>query len=185
MPAGEVFTGLSDWQDYNLAKRGDRSAWKRLVDLHIKDLTRLASMLTGSPDLAQDVVQEVMLELFRKPPKHQNGTLMGWLTTVTYHTALKWKKQRAGWSALGDIDPPDGHLQPLAKLIRDDRNRRLLDIIHSLDETHREVLILRFYGDKSLQDISILMDIPLGTVKSRLFYGVQHCRKLMKDKGLT
>ncbi|MBC8376628.1 MAG: RNA polymerase sigma factor [FCB group bacterium] len=176
---------MSDWQDYNLAKRGDGSAWKRLVDLHIKDLTRLAGMLTGSHDLAQDVVQEVMLELFRKPPKHQNGTLKGWLTTVTYHTALKWKKQHSGWFTLGKTDPPDGHLQPLTKLIHDEQNRGLLDIIHSLDETHWEVLILRFYGDKSLLDISTLLDIPLGTVKSRLFYGVKHCRKLMKDKGLT
>ncbi len=176
---------MNDWQDYNLAKGGDKSAWKRLVDLHAQNLMRLAGMLTGSHDLAQDVVQEVMLELFRKPPKHQNGTLRGWLTTVTYHTALKWKKQYAGWSTLGKIDPPDVNLQPLAKLIRDDRNRGLLDIIHSLAETHREVLILRFYGDKSLEDIATLMDIPLGTVKSRLFYGVNHCRKLMKDKGLT
>ncbi|MBT3253327.1 MAG: RNA polymerase sigma factor [Candidatus Marinimicrobia bacterium] len=176
---------MNDWQEYNLAKRGDRSAWKRLVDLHTQDLTRLAGMLTGSYDLAQDVVQEVMLELFRKPPKHQNGTFKGWLTTVTYHTALKLKKQYSGWSALGKTDPPDAHLQPLAKLIRDDRNRGLFDIIHSLDEAHREVLILRIYGDETLKDISTLLDIPLGTVKSRLFYGVRHCRKLMKDKGLT
>ncbi len=176
---------MNDWQDYNLAKHGNRSAWNRVVDLHASHLTRLAVMLTGSPDLAQDVVQEVMVELFRNPPKHQDGSLKGWLTTVTYHTALKMKKRLQRWSTIGEIDPPDTNPQPLDSLIRGERDRAMFNIIQALDEVYREVFVLRFYGEKSLQDISAVLAIPLGTVKSRLFNGAKQIRKQMKDRGLT
>ncbi len=175
---------MNDWQDYNLARGGDRAAWKKVIGNHADSLTRLAAMLTGSPDLAQDVVQEVMLELFRRPPKHQAGTLRGWLTTVTYHAALKEKKRNAGWTGLEKSDLPDQAPLPLAQLIKDDGERRLFNVIQALETAQREVIVLRFYGERSLQDISEILEIPLGTVKSRLFYGVKHVRHHMKNKGL-
>jgi len=176
---------LNDWQDYNLARAGDRSAWMRLVKHHVGHLTRLAAMITGSAELAQDVVQDVMIQLFNRPPKHQQGSLGGWLATVTYHQALREKQRGRTWMNLGESDVPDPNPSPLTQLITNDRDERLFEMIRSLDEPHRSVIMLRFYSELSLQEIATTLNIPLGTVKSRLFNAVKQCRKQMKEKGLT
>jgi len=50
--------------------------------------------------------------------------------------------------------------------------------INNLDNAHRDILLLRFYAGLSYDEIAVLLDIPLGTVKSRIFYAVKSCRDM-------
>ena len=173
---------MNDWNDLNLAQRGDNTAWKRLVANNRLPMIRLATMITGSPEIARDVVQETFLELFRRPPRHQKGNLAAWIRTVTYHRALKEKKRNQRWAELEESEHQDPALTPQEALLQSDRNQRLYRSIQSLDLVHRSVLMLRFYGELTIQEIAKNQNIPLGTVKSRLFYAVRKCREQMNKK---
>ncbi len=176
---------MNEWGELDLALDGNRQAWDRLVQRHAARLVRLAGMISGSPDVAEDVVQETFIELFRKPPGHRRGSLAAWLTTVAFHLTLKEKKRQERWTRLDTTDPADEEPLPLARVLSSDLQRRILRSVHSLDQVHRDVMILRFYGECSLQEIAGILEVPLGTVKSRLFNAVKRCRMLLLEKGIT
>jgi RNA polymerase sigma-70 factor (ECF subfamily) len=56
--------------------------------------------------------------------------------------------------------------------------------LRTLDAEHRDVLVLRFYGGYSYEEIAKIVEAPLGTVKSRIFYAVKSCRETLQQKGV-
>jgi RNA polymerase sigma-70 factor (ECF subfamily) len=68
--------------------------------------------------------------------------------------------------------------------IRDDTDRIIFQVIQSLSAEHREILTLRLIGGQSYEEIASLTGVPIGTVKSRMFYAVKICREMMKQRGV-
>ena len=69
-------------------------------------------------------------------------------------------------------------------MITTERERAVAEAIGALDTVHRETVVLRFYSDLSYDEIAQASGVPLGTVKSRLFNGVQQCRRFLQQKGI-
>jgi RNA polymerase sigma-70 factor (ECF subfamily) len=173
-----------DWNQLDLARRGDEAAWQVLVERHAPRLLRMLFLLTGSQATAQDLIQETFLELFHKGPRHDSGSFGGYISTIAYHLALKEKRRSRNLEPLGDIDPPDRTRSPLDVTIAKEKERILSDVIQSLEEHQRGVLILKFYGGHSYKEIAGILELPLGTVKSRIFNAVKTCRLRMREKGI-
>jgi len=174
----------TDWGCLARARRGDEGAWQILVVRHAPRLTRMIYLITGSAAAAQDLVQDTFVEVFRKGPRHQKGSFSAYLSTVAYHKALKEKKRMSSFDSLDQVDIHDRNGTPLENILSKERVAALTRVINSLDRHHRDILIMRFYGEHSYENISRILELPIGTVKSRLFYAVKTCREKLHQKGL-
>jgi len=175
---------IADWDVLERARQGDESAWLWLVARHSPALLRTALLITGSLSVAKDLAQESFVRLLDRGPPHPHGSFKAYLSTITFRLALKEKKRGQRQTELGNHDPVDMARSPLDEVLADERQRQLARVIGALPESQKAVLILRFYGQHSYEEIAQITGIPLGTVKSRLFHAVKACRRGMREKGL-
>ena len=141
-------------------------------------------MITGSAAAADDVVQETFVRALDARLKNTKGTVQGFLGTIAYRLALKESKRARRNTRLEGLDTIDPSHNPLDNVLIDERDRQVAHAIGTLDVDHRDVLVLRFYGSHSYEEIAGLLEVPLGTVKSRIFYAVKSCREVLREKGV-
>ncbi|MCI0631927.1 MAG: sigma-70 family RNA polymerase sigma factor [Phycisphaerales bacterium] len=163
-----------DQQLVAAANRGDRAAFEALYERYRDWVVGLAQRFTHDRELALDVLQETFLYLLRQFPGFElTAQLKTFLYPVVRHTALAMARKARRSTKL------DSEL--MAELCANPASRtdltHLYDAVQALDDGHREVLILRFVDDLSLQEIAVAMQIPLGTVKSRLHHGLNMLRQ--------
>ncbi len=173
-----------DWRDLDQARHGDEAAWRRLMERHLSRLVALALMMTGSPEFAQDAAQEAFVRLLKANPAPEQGTLRGYLTTIVYHLALKENRRSARQQNVENSSLEDDSPSALESMVRSEREWLVVGAIRALDDAQRTALVLRFYGEHTYEEIAALTGVPLGTVKSRLFYAVKQCREWLKEKGV-
>jgi RNA polymerase sigma-70 factor, ECF subfamily len=159
-------------------------AWRVLVGQHQTRLIALALLITGSATAADDVVQETFVRALGAKIKRTTGTVQGFLGTIAYRLALKEAKRVRRNAKLDGLDLPDQGQNALDGILSDERDCLVAEAIGTLDAEHRDVLILRFYGGFSYEEIAGILQAPLGTVKSRIFYAVKSCREILRQKGV-
>jgi len=174
----------SDWECFVRAQRGDETAWRVLVEQHQARLLALALFITGSAIAADDVVQETFVRALGVKMRDTAGTVQGFLSTIAYRLALKEAKRVRRNTELDELDLPDHGQNALEGILNDERDRSVARAIRTLDAEHRDVLVLRFYGGYSYEEIAKIVEAPLGTVKSRIFYAVKSCRETLQQKGV-
>ncbi len=174
----------SEWARLKRAQRGDEHSWRTIIGRHRPKLAAMILLITGSRAATQDILQETFLKAMRADISHYTGSVRGYLGTIAYRLAVKEMRRSRRDTVLNDENHPVAESDPLSDMLRSERERHLADTINSLSEEHRKVLILRFYGEFSYEDISELIDVPLGTVKSRIFYAVKSCRGILREKGI-
>jgi len=175
---------VNDWECLERAKRGEESAWRTLVERHHARLLGISLLITGSSSAAKDIAQESFVRLLDANVSHREGTVQGLLSTIAYRLALKEKARGQRTEDIAAINPANPSPSPLDELLAEERDRLVAAAIRSLDPQHRDILVLRFYGEHSYEEIAGLTGIPLGTVKSRIFYAVKSCQQFLRDKGL-
>jgi RNA polymerase sigma-70 factor (ECF subfamily) len=156
------------------ANRGDSQAFEALYFRYRDWVARLALRLTGDREDALDVLQETFAYFFGKFP---GFVLRAALKTFLYPAVKNLcLSRRRGRQITVDI-------ADLAEILPDDKSTPTgtgLDfgrLVLTLPEPQREVALLRFADDMSLQQISAALGIPLGTVKSRLHNALELLRK--------
>lgn len=158
------------------ANAGDAAAFEALYLRYRDWVTYLAARFTrGDAALALDVMQDVFLQFLRRFPDFElRSQLKTYLYPVVRHTALAMmRKQRHRDSLDSDISTP---VQSQA-VAAGDELAALQSAIDRLESGHREALLLRYVDDLSLQEIAEAMQLPLGTVKSRLHNAVAILRQ--------
>ncbi|MFH1845462.1 MAG: RNA polymerase sigma factor [bacterium] len=176
---------ISDWDNLERARQGDETAWRGLIAQHDQSLLRTTFLVTGSLAAAKDLVQEAFLRLLHCQPKHQHGSFKAYLSTIAFRLALKEKARRQRHTDIDTVELADQTVSPLESVLCKERDRQLATVITALPDHHRLVLVLRFYGEHSYEEIARILDLPLGTVKSRLFNAVKACRHGMREKGIV
>ena len=162
------------------ANRGDESAFEALYYRYRDWVVRLARRYTGNETDALDVLQETFAYLLRKLP---NLRLTARMTTFLYpvvkHLSLALVQKRRRFVSDDDLlrqqaaRPPDG--TEAARL-------ELAQVCAFLPEGQLEVLLMRFVDSMSLKEIAHALDIPLGTVKSRLHHALNALRNDEKTR---
>jgi RNA polymerase sigma-70 factor, ECF subfamily len=185
VPQSESIEIAAGWDDLTRARKGSQKAWRALYEQHSPRLLRMAALMTGSIDAGHDCVQEAFVRTLNSAIHHQSGTLRAYLSTIVYRLALKEniRQGRLSPSVGEDSFSPDP--SPLDRVIADDRQREVARVLWALPAHHREILILRFHGEHSYEEIAAIAGIPLGTVKSRIFHAVKSARSEMKKRGVT
>ncbi len=158
------------------ASIGDRHAFDAIYHRHKEYVARIAMRFTsGDHDASMDVVQEVFIYLYRKIPSLElTARLTTYLYPIIKNIALTQKRRPklrlvGGEESLASVAAPGSET-------RIDRPR-IEELVESLPDTHREVLLMRFVDDMSLADIGVALGIPEGTVKSRLHNAIRVLRE--------
>ena len=154
--------------------RGDSAAFERLYLRYRDWITRLACRFTGHHEDALDVMQETFHYFLTKFPGFRlNASLPTFFYPVVKHLALSIRRKRrpelVDDEAILEVEAPDA-VDP-ARV-----RTELAAVIQALASGHREVVLLRFVDDFSLEEIAGALAIPLGTVKSRLHHALAALR---------
>jgi RNA polymerase sigma-70 factor (ECF subfamily) len=154
-----------------------RGRFEQLVLPHLDAAYRFARRLSRSPSDADDVVQEAILRAFRGFDALRGSDVKAWLLTIVrncHFTALKQQQRRASVPLPEEHDADDGHAMvattpdPENISMRRDEERTLERLMSALPEDHREILVLREIEEMDYREIAAVIDVPIGTVMSRL-----------------
>lgn len=164
--------------EYDLIIRcqtGDRAAFEELFYAFRDDVFRFSYLVVRDSTLAQDVVQEAFLKVFRSIHKFQfRSSFKSWLYRVVVNEAITILRRR---KLKEDLDPapeasglhrPSRQWQPEEAAMDSEERRLLRWAIGQLDPVHRTVIVLKYFHDFSDTEIAAVVGCPPGTVKSRL-----------------
>lgn len=152
----------SDQDLVTRAGRGDHAAFESLYFRYRDWVANLAWRLTADRELSLDILQETFAYLVRRlPTLRLDGRLTTFLYPAVKHLAIDLQKRQTR-SIAQHAEPPTP-----ARAAPDDQPglRRAVD---ALPEGQREVILMRFVSEMSLAEIAAALEIPIGTVKSRL-----------------
>ncbi len=164
-------------------KDGDSNAFAQLYQQTYQKVYFFSLYLTKNETLAQDVVQETFIYALKSINTLKDDKLfIAWLNKINYTIALRVIKKEKNIS-LSDEDlysiPDDNESSnPMAQIIKNDQKKEILDCISTLPYGLRAVIILKYYHDMKDKEIALVLDCPVGTVKSRL----NTARNLLKEK---
>lgn len=163
-------------------QRGDRSSLTPLVERYYDPLLGyLYRLMNGDRMLAQDLVQETFLRVLRAIRQYQHPRpFRPWLYAIATHIARSHYQRADTRRTLlleDDFDPPDDADPPDAGVIARQDAQSVAAAVATLPEDQRETLILFYYQALSYQEIAAALEIPIGTVKSRLSISIRRLRE--------
>lgn len=183
MESFSVATGLAinETELVTRARHGDRNAFSELVRIHAQGVMNVIYRFCGDMQVAEDATQETFIQAWLHLSSYRPQTkFRNWLYRIAVNAATDMlrKEKRILPKALEDLPLSDPGPGPEALFTEQERATLVQRAILSLPEASRAVLVLREYEGMSYHEIAEALDIPVGTVMSRLNYG----RKLLKDK---
>ena len=170
------------------AASGDQECIAHLFDRHQGSMYGLALRITNDPMLAQDVVQEALLGVWRNASRFESGKASGrtWMMSITHHRAIDAIRRRRP-----TVELPEPEMPPPAALTMPDLWQEVagrLDAgairaaLERLSAVQRQAIELAYFGGLTQQEIAERTNSPLGTVKSRVRLGLLALRD---ELGLT
>lgn len=160
------------------AQRGNDQAFLKIFQHYEADLYRMAYVYVKNPDDALDVVQEVAYQAFKKiGTLREPQFLKTWLMKIAINCALDVMKKRQNVIHLiPEFEESIGSMETDYAI-----TMTLADMMDSLHEDERSVVVLKYYQDYTFQQISDLLEWPIGTVKTTLYRAVDKLRREWKE----
>lgn len=165
-----------------LVAERDGQALEALYDRYGTACYSLAKRIVVDSDLAQDVVQEVFLTLWRNAGRFdtERGTLSTYLLSITHHKAVdavrREERQRSRRAPADVLELTDSGQDVHADAWRQVRGAGVRSALAELPQPQRETLVLAYFGGYTQQEIARLTDTPLGTVKTRTLAALRKLR---------
>ena len=165
----------------------DDAALRRLWDEHAGALLGVVLRLTGGDrGRAEDVVQETLLQAWRHPEALDpaRGPIRPWLMTVARRLVVdQWRARQArpdevGDDALDTLATTDGVDEALDRWL-------VADALATLTTEHREALVHTYYAGRTVTEAAVVLGIPPGTVKSRVFYALRALKLALEERGVA
>jgi RNA polymerase sigma-70 factor (ECF subfamily) len=163
------------------AQNGDRNAFSELVRVHAQGVLNVTYRMCGDMLIAEDATQETFIRAWQNLSSYRPQTsLRNWLYRIAFNAAMDMlrKEKRILPGDIEEMGLTDSRPNPESLASQKEKTVLVQDAILSLPDASRAVLVLREYEGLSYQEISSTLDIPVGTVMSRLNYA----RKLLKTK---
>jgi RNA polymerase sigma-70 factor, ECF subfamily len=163
------------------AQNGERNAFSELVCIHAQGVLNVIYHMCGDVNIAEDAAQETFIRAWSHLSSYRPQTsLRNWLYRIAVNAATDMlrREKRILPNALEDLQLKDPQPGPEALFFQEEQTALIQEAILSLPDASRAVLVLREYEGLSYHEIADALDIPVGTVMSRLNYS----RKLLKEK---
>ncbi|NLO05527.1 MAG: sigma-70 family RNA polymerase sigma factor [candidate division WS1 bacterium] len=177
------FGAAANWSDtelINAARAGSADAFDRLVEAHYRGVYNTAYRMLSTPSAASDATQSVFLRVYEALSSFRgDASFSTWLYRITMNVCLDELRKRKNeplslteedddGEVLGERDLPDLSDEPALTAEQRELQRLVHEAIGRLSEDFRTVIVLYDIRGLSYQEISGVLEIPLGTVKSRL-----------------
>jgi RNA polymerase sigma-70 factor (ECF subfamily) len=187
-----ALTRLADEDLLTLIERGDAGAFEVIYERHSRVAYSLAFRLLGDRQLAEDLVQDAFLAVWRGAARYASarGSVRNWMLSILHNRGVDRLRTLGAMSRRQDAleqmelrrpeEPDAADLaigRALAGTVRDE--------LRELPSEQFEVLRLAYYGGFTHQEISQMLELPLGTVKSRMRLGLERLRRGMGDTGIV
>ncbi|MBV8630382.1 MAG: sigma-70 family RNA polymerase sigma factor [Silvibacterium sp.] len=163
-------------------RRHDPELLDRLIVQYQHRLLRYLLFLTGNRDLAEDLFQETWMRVLMRGAQYNGAARFDtWLFTIARNLLIDLRRKRtmASLEEMCEVDGedrslefPSGEPTPFELYRIRENSQRIAGALLALDALHREVIVLRFHEEMSLEEISQVTRAPLSTVKSRLYRGM-------------
>ena len=166
--------------------KGDRAAVRLLFMRHHARVYRFVARQTGSDTMADDIANEVFLELWKQAPAFEGRSEVStWLLGIArFKSISSLRKRREEW--IGEDDGAsieDDADSPEVTVMKDDKATALRRMVDALPVEHRTVVDLAYYHGRSVTEIGEILEIPVATVKTRMFYARKKLGEALKAAG--
>ena len=187
---GKAYRGLRDGQLVELVAQQDAGALEALYDRYGRAAYSLARRILTEETLAQEVVQEVFLSLWRDARRFDagRGTLATYLLSMTHHRAVdvvrreeklrRWRTSDEGLEL--EADPK---VRVEDELLTSERRAEVRSALQELPAAQREAVLLAYFGGYTQREVAALVGVPLGTVKTRMAAGMRKMKAALRDAG--
>jgi RNA polymerase sigma-70 factor (ECF subfamily) len=174
---------------------GDRDAFRTLVDRESAAVVRACHRVLGDLAEAEDVAQEAFVIAYRSLASWRgDGPFGAWLARIAVRLAIRQagRRRTVAWARPQGSDdhdttlhslPAGGATDPEGLALRGEHQRSVRDAVARLDEPYREVVALRFFAERSLDEIATITGRPLGTVKTHLHRGLLRLKGRLEEGG--
>lgn len=171
------------------ASRGDNAAWEALVLLHREAVFRLAYLLIGDADDAEDLAQETFIRAYRALARFDTSRPMRpWLLRIVTNLARNRHRavgryvaavRRWFWSE-GTVPTDEGRSGIETRAETQWQAHLLWQAVRRLSQTDQEIIYLRYFLDLSVDETAEALEVASGTVKSRLHRALKHLRGVVE-----
>jgi RNA polymerase sigma-70 factor (ECF subfamily) len=185
--------GPPSWDDDALMaaiQAGDDAALATFYDRYGRHAFGLAYRMLGERGMAEDVVQESFLNVWRRAGRFElgRGSARSWLMSIVHNLAIDRRRgrQRRVWSdvALDDVETTletdeDDAFAVVAQSIEAER---VQTVLQELPEEQRQAIVLAYFAGLTHHEIAVQTETPLGTIKSRMRLGLRRMRTLLGEE---
>jgi RNA polymerase sigma-70 factor (ECF subfamily) len=167
---------------------GDQAAWERIVRLHWRRVFNVAYKFVGKHDEAEDLTQDIFIKIFKSLGTFdRRANFQTWLISVSrnlcidHYRSVRKERQTIDRDVdANDLSPATHEPGPMASLEQQDRVVLLRQALGSLPESLRTAVVMRDIQELSYQDIATRLNLPEGTVKSRINRGRNELARQIK-----
>jgi RNA polymerase sigma-70 factor (ECF subfamily) len=180
--------GTSDAALIQSIATGDKHAMRILFARHNVRVYRFLLRFLANEATAEDLVSEVFLDVWRQAEKFQaRSQVSTWLLAIARNKALALLRRRSTEELDEDqaaaLEDPGNN--PELAMENRQTSEILLKCLAQLSPTHREVIDLVYYHEKSIDEVAEITGVPQNTVKTRMFYARKRIAELMTDQGIA
>jgi RNA polymerase sigma-70 factor (ECF subfamily) len=179
---------LADEELMRLVRRGEGPAFEVIFDRHADAAFSLAYRMCGRPAMAEDVVQEAFLSIWRSGASydHARGSVRGWVLGVVHNRAID--AFRRGVATGGRDVSDDSHAEQIAapertevEVARREQAQEVRSALGTLPLEQQRVIELAYFGGFTHSQIAEMLELPAGTVKGRMRLGLAKLRVALDD----
>lgn len=183
-----VSQASSDAELLRSIAQGEKRAMALLFARHNVRVFRFALSVTGDRSLAESAVSDVFLDVWRHAGAFKGKSeVTTWLLGIARHKALTSLKRPPHEQLTDELaesieDTAEG---PEAAMGKTQTRTILAECLVKLSPAHRQIIDLVYYHERTIDEVAAILQIPMGTVKTRMFYARQHLAQLLASKGST
>lgn len=163
--------------------RGEKEAWGEIVKRYKHSVYGVNLSILKDETEAEDATQETFVKAWNNLDKYDmNRKFSTWLFTVGSNISKNMVRKRDRWGFLKDVSLVSGGSDPPSTIEKEERKKGIREALFNLKPDYRAPLIMRYWGELSYEEISDILNIPEGTVKTRLHRGKKELKECYQQE---
>ncbi|MCR2820059.1 RNA polymerase sigma factor [Lederbergia panacisoli] len=164
---------------------GNKQAYTHIINKYKNQLYATILRMTKNPHDAQDLVQEAFIKVYYQLEKYnERGSFSGWFYSVAInHCMDEFRKKRYKQVEMTEKIMGKNPNHPEVVFLKREENRQLEQLLSTLPEDERMIILLRYVNELSYEEISELVDVPISTVRNKLHRAKKKLRNTVNCEG--